>query len=80
MIWQHWTTALFGFRFLETQLLSNVVSLLHTLWVTNLGDKGMEEESQPPGQPGSREPRKLLALHLITEFLYILIAVMKHLR
>uniref|UniRef100_A0A8C0XP58 Nucleolar pre-ribosomal-associated protein 1 n=1 Tax=Castor canadensis TaxID=51338 RepID=A0A8C0XP58_CASCN len=75
-----WILYILESKFLETQLLSNVVSLLHTLWVTNLGDKGMEEESQPPGQPGSREPRKLLALHLITEFLYILIAVMKHLR
>lgn len=68
------------FRFLETQLLSNVISLLHTLWVTNLGDKGGEGNSQPPCQPGSHEPRKLLALHLVNEFLYVLVALMKHLR
>nr|XP_045005355.1 nucleolar pre-ribosomal-associated protein 1 isoform X2 [Jaculus jaculus] len=67
-------------KFLETQLLSNVISLLHTLWVTNLGDKGMEEESRPPQQAGSREPRKLLALHLVNEFLYVLITLTKHLR
>ncbi|XP_053513946.1 nucleolar pre-ribosomal-associated protein 1 isoform X2 [Artibeus jamaicensis] len=67
-------------RFLETQLLSNIISLLHTLWVTNLGDKGTEPGSQPPGPPTSQEPPKLLALHLVNEFLYVLTALMKHLR
>ncbi|KAM5335146.1 nucleolar pre-ribosomal-associated protein 1 isoform 2-T2 [Glossophaga mutica] len=60
-------------RFLETQLLSNIISLLHTLWVTNLGDKGAE----PGNQPGAP---KLLALHLVNEFLYVLTALSKHLR
>ncbi|KAM6161615.1 nucleolar pre-ribosomal-associated protein 1 [Erethizon dorsatum] len=75
-----WVLHIVESRFLETQLLSNVISLLHTLWVTNLGDKGVEGESQPPHQPGSQEPRKLLALHLVNEFLYVLIALLKHLR
>ncbi|KAK2089539.1 nucleolar pre-ribosomal-associated protein 1 [Saguinus oedipus] len=68
------------FRFLETPLLSNVISLLHTLWVTNLGDKAAEWESQHPCQPSSREPPKRLALHLVNEFLYVLIVLVKHLR
>ncbi|KAM5281325.1 nucleolar pre-ribosomal-associated protein 1 [Ctenodactylus gundi] len=75
-----WILHILDSKYLETRLLSNVISLLHTLWVTNLGDKGMEEESPSPHQPGSREPRKLLALHLINEFLYVLVALMKHLR
>lgn len=72
--------SVFGFRFLETQLLSNIISLLHTLWVTNLGDKGVESEGLPPHKPGSQEPPKLLALHLVNEFLYVLIVLTKHLR
>ncbi|XP_023561351.1 nucleolar pre-ribosomal-associated protein 1 isoform X2 [Octodon degus] len=75
-----WILHILESRFLETQLLANVISLLHTLWVTNLGDKGVEGESQPPRQPGSQEPRKLLALHLVNEFLYVLLALVKHLR
>lgn len=69
-----------GFRFLETQLLCNVISLLHTLWVTNLGDKGEEVGEQPPCTLGSQEPPKLLALHMVNEFLYVLLALTKHLR
>ncbi|XP_069331102.1 nucleolar pre-ribosomal-associated protein 1 [Eulemur rufifrons] len=75
-----WILHILESKFLETPLLSNVISLLHTLWVTNLGDKGVEWESQPPGQPSPREPPKLLALHLVNEFLYVLLILMKHLR
>lgn len=70
----------FDFRFLETQLLSNLISLLHTLWVTTLGDRGVEAGQQPPCKPGSQEPPKLLALHLVDEFLYVLLVLTKHLR
>lgn len=69
-----------GRRFLETQLLSGIISLLHTLWVTNLGDKGVASEGPASCQPGSQEPQKLLALHLVNEFLYVLVALTRHLR
>lgn len=75
-----WILHILESKFLETPLLSNVISLLHTLWVTNLGDKAVEWESQHPCQPGSREPAKRLALHLVNEFLYVLVVLMKHLR
>ncbi|XP_007939478.1 nucleolar pre-ribosomal-associated protein 1 [Orycteropus afer afer] len=75
-----WIVHILESRFLETQLLSNVISLVHTLWVTNLGDRMVETESQPPCKPGSRDPPKLLALHLVDEFLFVLIALTKHLR
>lgn len=71
---------MFAFRFVETRLLSNVISLLHTLWVTNLGNKAPERGGQPPCQPGSHESQKMLALHMVNEFLYVLIALTKHLR
>ncbi|XP_043449674.1 nucleolar pre-ribosomal-associated protein 1 [Prionailurus bengalensis] len=75
-----WVLHILESKFLETQLLSNIISLLHTLWVTNLGDKGVESEGPPPRKPGSQEPPKLLALHLVNEFLYVLIVLTKHLR
>ena len=74
------TLPIFGFRFLETELLSNLISLLHTLWVTTLGNREVEAGAQPPCKPGSQEPPKLLALHLVDEFLYILLVLTKHLR
>ncbi|XP_077935470.1 nucleolar pre-ribosomal-associated protein 1 [Halichoerus grypus] len=75
-----WILHILESKFLETQLLSNIISLLHTLWVTNLGDKGVASEGQPSCQPGSQEPPKLLALHLVNEFLYVLVALTRHLR
>ncbi|XP_047576986.1 nucleolar pre-ribosomal-associated protein 1 [Lutra lutra] len=75
-----WILHILESRFLETQLLSNIISLLHTLWVTNLGDKGVALEGQASCQPGSQEPQKLLALHLVNEFLYVLVALTRHLR
>ncbi|XP_021064784.1 nucleolar pre-ribosomal-associated protein 1 [Mus pahari] len=75
-----WVLHILESRFVETQLLSNVISLLHTLWVTNLGNKAPEERSQPPCQADSHEPEKMLALHVVNEFLYVLIALTKHLR
>ncbi|XP_008575455.1 PREDICTED: nucleolar pre-ribosomal-associated protein 1 [Galeopterus variegatus] len=75
-----WILHILESKFLETQLLSNVISLLHMLWVTNLGDKGVERESRPCHQPCPQEPPKLLALHLVNEFLYVLVELPKHLR
>uniref|UniRef100_M3XPW4 URB1 ribosome biogenesis homolog n=1 Tax=Mustela putorius furo TaxID=9669 RepID=M3XPW4_MUSPF len=75
-----WILHILESRFLETQLLSNIISLLHTLWVTNLGDKGVASEGPASCQPGSQEPQKLLALHLVNEFLYVLVALTRHLR
>ncbi|XP_046504084.1 nucleolar pre-ribosomal-associated protein 1-like [Equus quagga] len=75
-----WILHILESKFLETQLLSNIISLLHTLWVTNLGDKGVEQESQPPCKAGPQEPPKLLALQLVNEFLYVFIVLTKHLR
>ncbi|XP_006983601.1 nucleolar pre-ribosomal-associated protein 1 isoform X1 [Peromyscus maniculatus bairdii] len=75
-----WILHILESRFVETRLLSNVISLLHTLWVTNLGNKAPEQGGQPPCQPGSHESQKMLALHMVNEFLYVLIALTKHLR
>ncbi|XP_016063699.1 PREDICTED: nucleolar pre-ribosomal-associated protein 1-like [Miniopterus natalensis] len=75
-----WVLHVLESRFLETQLLSSITCLLHTLWVTSLGDKGAEWGGQPPRPPGPQKPPKLLALHLVNEFLYVLLVLAKHLR
>ncbi|XP_027271372.1 nucleolar pre-ribosomal-associated protein 1 isoform X3 [Cricetulus griseus] len=75
-----WILHILESRFVETQLLSNVISLLHTLWVTNLGNKAPEQGVQPTCQPGSHESQKMLALHIVNEFLYVLMELTKHLR
>ncbi|XP_038622182.1 nucleolar pre-ribosomal-associated protein 1 [Tachyglossus aculeatus] len=57
-----------------SRLLSGIISLVHTLWVTNLGDKGSEGPASQPQAP------KLLALHFIGEFLYVLMVLARQLR
>lgn len=57
-----------------------MICLLHTLWMTNLGDKEVQADEQPAGRPGPREPPKMLALHLVNEFLYVFLSLAKHLR
>lgn len=75
-----WALNVLESKCLETELLSNLISLLHTLWVTTLGNREVEPGAQPPCKPGSQELPKLLALHLVDEFLYVLLVLTKHLR
>ncbi|XP_032914852.1 nucleolar pre-ribosomal-associated protein 1-like isoform X2 [Catharus ustulatus] len=49
-------------RFLEDKVINKIISLLHTLWLTNLGDK-RENKNQ------LQEKRKLLPIQLVNEFL-----------
>ncbi|XP_066036371.1 nucleolar pre-ribosomal-associated protein 1 [Chamaea fasciata] len=60
-------------RFLENKVINKIISLLHTLWLTNLGDKG-ENKNQ------SQEKRKILPIQLVNEFLYVLATLIKHIR
>lgn len=73
-------SVLVGCRFLETPLLSGIICLLHTLWVSVLGNGAAEDSSRPLCLPGPQEPPKLLALHLVDEFLYVLLVLANHLR
>ncbi|XP_009696050.1 PREDICTED: nucleolar pre-ribosomal-associated protein 1-like [Cariama cristata] len=68
-----WILHILEKRFLENKLLNKIISLLHTLWLTNLGGK-RESKNQ------SQENRKFLPIQLVNEFLYVLITLIKHIR
>ncbi|XP_010583629.1 PREDICTED: nucleolar pre-ribosomal-associated protein 1 [Haliaeetus leucocephalus] len=68
-----WILHILEKRFLENKLLNKIISLLHTLWLTNLGDK-REVKNQ------SQENRKFLPIQFVNEFLYVLITLIKHIR
>ncbi|KAL9867510.1 nucleolar pre-ribosomal-associated protein 1 isoform 2-T2 [Geothlypis trichas] len=60
-------------RFLENKVIHKIISLVHTLWLTNSGDK---RQTKNPSQ----EKRKLLPIQLVNEFLCVLVALIKHIR
>ncbi|XP_058679879.1 nucleolar pre-ribosomal-associated protein 1 [Ammospiza caudacuta] len=60
-------------RFLENKMINKIISLVHMLWQTNLGDK---RKNKNPSQ----ENRKLLPIQLVNEFLCVLVALIKHIR
>ncbi|XP_068281432.1 nucleolar pre-ribosomal-associated protein 1 [Nyctibius grandis] len=68
-----WILHILEKRFLENKLLNKIISLLHTLWLTNLGSK-RESKNQ------CQENRKFLPIQLVNEFLYVLIILIKHIR
>ncbi|NXD76883.1 NPA1P protein, partial [Halcyon senegalensis] len=68
-----WIVHILEKRFLENKLLNKIISLLHTLWLTNSGGK-RENKNQ------SQENRKFLPIQLVNEFLYVLITLIKHIR
>ncbi|XP_065597859.1 nucleolar pre-ribosomal-associated protein 1 [Cyrtonyx montezumae] len=68
-----WILHILEKRFLENKLLNRLISLVHTLWLTNVGAK-RESKKKP------LENRKLLPIQLVNEFLYVLIALVKLIR
>lgn len=59
-------------------MLNHVISLLHTLWITNLGNK--QKSPRTLHRKDLRENQKFLPLQLVNEFLHILIALLRHIR
>ncbi|XP_019379437.1 PREDICTED: nucleolar pre-ribosomal-associated protein 1 [Gavialis gangeticus] len=77
-----WILGILEKKFLENKVLTSVISLVHTLWVTNLGDKGRMMSTEAPNEK-ELQPQKIpkfLPLQLINEFLYVLIMLVKHIR
>ncbi|XP_034626067.1 nucleolar pre-ribosomal-associated protein 1 [Trachemys scripta elegans] len=75
-----WILYILEKRFLENKVLTSVISLVHTLWITNLGNKGRAMPLQTLCKKEPQENQKFLPLQLINEFLYVLIMLVKHIR
>uniref|UniRef100_A0A670I5H5 URB1 ribosome biosis homolog n=1 Tax=Podarcis muralis TaxID=64176 RepID=A0A670I5H5_PODMU len=73
-----WIISVLDRRFLESKMLSSVISLVHTLWVTNLGDK--QKSLGTPDTKELLENQRFLPLQLVSEFLHILLMLLKHIR
>ncbi|XP_008105812.1 nucleolar pre-ribosomal-associated protein 1 isoform X2 [Anolis carolinensis] len=73
-----WILSVLEKRFLENKMLNQIISLVHNLWFTNLGDK-----RKALGSPHNKEllvNHKFLPLQFISEFLHISITLLKHIR
>ncbi|OXB79759.1 UNVERIFIED_CONTAM: hypothetical protein H355_013744 [Colinus virginianus] len=68
-----WILHILEKRFLENKLLNRLISLVHTLWLTNIG-ANRESKKKP------QENRKFLPIQLVNEFLYVLIVLVKLIR
>ncbi|XP_074070216.1 nucleolar pre-ribosomal-associated protein 1 isoform X2 [Macrotis lagotis] len=75
-----WILHILGKKFLENQILSNIISLLHTLWLSNLGNKRMEIQEDHPSDPVTPQLSKRIPLQFVNEFLYVLVVLVKYLR
>ncbi|KAH0624869.1 hypothetical protein JD844_032735 [Phrynosoma platyrhinos] len=73
-----WILSILEKRFLENKVLNHVISLVHNLWVTNLGNK--RKSLGTPCKKQLQANQKLLPLQFISEFLHILITLLKHIR
>uniref|UniRef100_A0A8D0H9D5 URB1 ribosome biosis homolog n=1 Tax=Sphenodon punctatus TaxID=8508 RepID=A0A8D0H9D5_SPHPU len=72
-----WIVSILEKRFLENKTINSVISLVHALWITNLGDKQKAMSLETP-QKKPKEKQKLLPLQLVNEFLYVLMMILKH--
>ncbi|XP_063161512.1 nucleolar pre-ribosomal-associated protein 1 [Candoia aspera] len=73
-----WLLPVFEKRFLENKLLIPIISLVHALWITNLGNKQTSLSSSSKAE--LKENQKFLPIQLINEFLHILLTLLKHIR
>ncbi|XP_071994741.1 nucleolar pre-ribosomal-associated protein 1 isoform X2 [Engystomops pustulosus] len=69
-----WIQNILGKWYVENKLLGTVITLLHNLWFTNLGNK------EKPKSKGEEEQEKFLPLHLVNEFLSVLLILLRHIR
>ncbi|XP_029140605.1 nucleolar pre-ribosomal-associated protein 1 [Protobothrops mucrosquamatus] len=73
-----WLLSVVEKRFLENKLLIRVISLIQTLWKTNLGNKQTSLNSS--SQLELKENQKFLPIQLINEFLHVLLTLLNHIR
>uniref|UniRef100_A0A8C6X862 URB1 ribosome biosis homolog n=1 Tax=Naja naja TaxID=35670 RepID=A0A8C6X862_NAJNA len=73
-----WLLSIVEKRFLENKLLICIISLIDTLWKTNLGNKQTSLSSS--SQLELKENQKFLPIQLINEFLHVLLTLLNHIR
>uniref|UniRef100_A0A670XPT4 URB1 ribosome biosis homolog n=1 Tax=Pseudonaja textilis TaxID=8673 RepID=A0A670XPT4_PSETE len=73
-----WLLSIVEKRFLENKLLICIISLIDTLWKTNLGNKQTSLSSS--SQLELKENQKFLPIQLINEFLHVLLTLLSHIR
>lgn len=69
---------LFFSRFIESKLLSSIISLVHNLWNTNLGDKESDDVDESLLGKKTHRTAKCLPLPLINEFVGVLTVLIRH--
>ncbi|XP_043927364.1 nucleolar pre-ribosomal-associated protein 1 [Protopterus annectens] len=75
-----WMLHILEKRFIESDLLSRIISLVQTLWTTNLGDKEAALARDSASKIESDTSHKFLPLQIVNEFLFILLRLIKHIR
>ncbi|KAM4795619.1 nucleolar pre-ribosomal-associated protein 1 [Rhinophrynus dorsalis] len=75
-----WVLFILEKKYLENKLLSNLISLVHNLWITNLGNKLSDLSTDTENKDELAEKQKLLPLHLVNEFLDVVLALLRHVR
>ncbi|KAM3934667.1 nucleolar pre-ribosomal-associated protein 1 [Leptodactylus fuscus] len=73
-----WIQNILGKWYVENKLLGTVITLLHNLWFTNLGNKEKTKSKEEEEKAGEQE--KFLPLHLVNEFLSVLMILLRHIR
>ncbi|XP_070799661.1 nucleolar pre-ribosomal-associated protein 1 [Pituophis catenifer annectens] len=74
-----WLLSVIEKRFLENKLLIRIISLINTLWETNLGNKQTSLSSSSQLKE-LKENQKFLPIQLINEFLHVLLTLLNHIR
>ncbi|XP_070606470.1 nucleolar pre-ribosomal-associated protein 1 [Erythrolamprus reginae] len=74
-----WLLSVVDKRFLENKLLIRIISLIDTLWKTNLGNKQTSLSSSSKLKE-LKQNQKFLPIQLINEFLHVLLKLLNHIR
>ncbi|XP_066555925.1 nucleolar pre-ribosomal-associated protein 1 [Amia ocellicauda] len=75
-----WILQVLEKRFIESRILSSLISLVHALWFTNLGEKESKEAEDSTDDKKSLKSPKCLPLPLINEFLCLLTVLLRHIQ
>ncbi|XP_033865183.3 nucleolar pre-ribosomal-associated protein 1-like [Acipenser ruthenus] len=73
-----WMLQILEKRFIESKLLSSIISLVHNLWNTNLGDKESDDVDESLLGKKTHRTAKCLPLPLINEFVGVLTVLIRH--